>query len=105
MDHDLKYGIPVADFKNVITILKENVKIDHAILFGSRAKGTYSNGSDVDIALLGKDLKLNDILQISEEIEQLFLPWKFDLIIFNRIKEQALIEHINRVGIELFQTG
>jgi len=102
MVQDLKYGIPVSDFNNVIAILKENTRIEQAILFGSRAKGTYSNGSDVDIALLGKDLKLGDILEASEDIEKLFLPWKFDLVIFSRIKEQALKEHINRVGIELF---
>ncbi len=96
-----KYGLPVTDFEKIVSILKDDDNVKQAILFGSRAKGSFKNGSDVDIALLGKDLKLADILHISERIEQLFLPWKFDLVIYGRIKEQALIEHINRVGIKL----
>ena len=98
-----KYGLPEIDFNKVVSILKSNSKVEQAVLFGSRAKGTFSNGSDVDIAVMGETLKLKDILEILDEIEQLFLPWKFDLVIFNRIKEQALIEHINRVGVKLFQ--
>jgi len=46
---------------------------------------------------------LNDVLNLSLEIDELFLPYKFDLIIFDRIREKALVEHINRVGIVLFQ--
>ena len=97
-----KYGIPLSDLKNVISILKGNVKIRKAILFGSRAKGDFSNGSDVDIALIGNELKLLDILQLSGKIDDLYLPWKFDLVIYNRITEEALKEHIDRVGVELF---
>ncbi|HKJ43032.1 MAG TPA: nucleotidyltransferase domain-containing protein [Sunxiuqinia sp.] len=96
-----KYGLPDSDVESVISILKKHSKIEKAILFGSRAKGNYSNGSDVDIALVGKDLKSTDIFTISEKIEQLYLPWKFDIVIYDRIKEKTLIEHIDRVGIPL----
>jgi predicted nucleotidyltransferase len=102
MQENTIYGLPESDFSKIITILKNHSKIEQATLFGSRAKGTFSNGSDVDIALTGENLKLNDILEVSEEIDKLFLPWKFDLVIFNRIKEEALIDHINRVGVQLF---
>ncbi len=97
-----KYGLPKSDVQNVVSILRKNPKIERAILFGSRAKGNFTNGSDVDIALVGENLKLSDILEISGQIEQLFLPWKFDLVIYDRIKEKALIDHIDRVGISLF---
>jgi len=72
-------------------------------LFGSRAKGTYHAGSDVDIALFGDDLCLNDILDLSVEIEKLSMPYKFDLIINSSIKEIALLDHIKRVGMILFE--
>jgi predicted nucleotidyltransferase len=72
-------------------------------LFGSRAKGTYSNGSDIDIALKGGNILLNDRLDLSNTLEELLLPFKFDLIIYDRITESALIDHINKVGISLIQ--
>ena len=98
-----KYGLPESDVESVISILQKNSKIETAILFGSRAKGNFTNGSDVDIALVGTHLKLNDIVEINLEIEKLFLPWKFDLVIYSRIKEKALIDHIDRVGIPLLR--
>ena len=103
MDASLtKYGLTNSDVNNVISVLEKNNKIEKVVLFGSRAKGNYQDGSDVDISLIGKDLNLNDILELSLEIDNLFLPYKFDLIIHNRIKEKALLEHIKRVGITLF---
>ena len=80
-----------------------NPKIEKAILFGSRAKGNFEPGYDIDIALTGDDLNLKDILNAKSEIDDLYLPWKFDLIIYERIKEKALIEHINRAGVSLFE--
>jgi predicted nucleotidyltransferase len=98
-----KYGIPTSDLNDVIFILKENEKIRKAILFGSRAKGNFTSGSDVDIALVGNKLKLADVLEISVKIDELYLPWKFDIIIYDRIKEPELKNHIERVGKVLFQ--
>lgn len=98
-----KYGLPESDLQSVISIFQKNPKIERAVLFGSRAKGNFNTGSDVDIALEGNELTLSDLLDLNLEIDNLFLPWKFDLIIYNRIKEKSLLEHIKRVGIPLFQ--
>lgn len=65
------------------------------------AKGNFCKGSDIDIALKGEELSLKDILKAKTEIHDLFLPWKIDLVIYNRIKEEELIDHIKRVGISL----
>ena len=72
-------------------------------MFGSRAKGTFSNGSDIDIALKGNNLTLKDILEATAEAEKLLLPYKLDLVLYARINEPALIEHIDRVGVVLFK--
>lgn len=98
-----KYGLSETDISDVLSILQKNQKIYKITLFGSRAKGIFKDGSDVDLALMGVNLELNDILDASNEIEELLLPFKFDLIIYNRIEEKNLIEHIDRVGIVLFE--
>jgi len=101
MNEQKRYGLSELDLSKVISILIKNEKIDEVILFGSRAKGNFSNGSDIDLALKGNCLTLNDILDASIEIDKLYLPYKFDLIIFDRINEKKLIDHIDRVGISL----
>ncbi len=93
-------GISTDDLNNILGILKKNQKISEVILFGSRAKGTYESGSDIDIALKGNNLVLNDILDISIALDELLLPYKFDLIIYD--KEKDLLEHISGTGIPLF---
>jgi predicted nucleotidyltransferase len=102
MNETERYGIPEADLEKLIYVLQKNPKIETAVLFGSRAKGNFEPGSDIDIALKGNNLNLKDILNAKIEIEKLYLPWKTDLIIYQRIKEDALIEHIKRMGIKLF---
>ncbi len=102
MTEKLKYGLYESDLNQVISILTGNPKITSLVLFGSRAKGTFNNGSDIDIALVGNNIVLNDILDLTTEIEKLALPYRFDLVIYKRIKEKELVNHIKRVGIVLF---
>jgi len=73
------------------------------VLFGSRAKGNFKAGSDIDIALFGDSLKVNDLLVLASDLDNLWLPNKFDLVIFDHIKEQSLIDHIERVGVSLWE--
>jgi len=71
------------------------------VLFGSRAKGNCKPGSDVDIALKGDGLKFKDILEMSVELDQLGLPYMFDLVIYSRIDQKSPPDHIDRLGISL----
>ncbi len=102
MNKSRKYGLLKMDIERIISIFKSNSKIDNVILFGSRAIGNYKPGSDIDIALKGADIKLNDILNVVAELDKLLTPYKFDVVIYNRITENALTDHIDRVGISLF---
>jgi predicted nucleotidyltransferase len=103
MYNSFQYGIPESDLGALVSELIKNDKIKEIILFGSRAKGTFKNGSDIDIALKGSNLKLKDILDASLAIDKLLLPYKLDLVIYDRVKEPALIDHIKRIGIVLFR--
>jgi predicted nucleotidyltransferase len=97
-----QFGILPDDLDSIISILRSNPKVKSVILFGSRAKGSYDPGSDIDIALKGEELNLDDLIGFYIELDKLLIPYKVDIVIFNRIEEQALIEHIYRVGIVLY---
>lgn len=101
MNKDLNVGLSSEDLERIVRIIKQCSKVDEVILFGSRAKGTFTNGSDIDIALKGDHILRDDVLDLLIELEALNLPYKFDLVIFNRIEEDALIAHISSVGISL----
>jgi len=97
-----QYGLSKQDVDNIITTVSNNSEITEIILFGSRALGTYKNGSHIDLALKGNDLNLNTILTVSMALDELDLPYQFDLILYDRIKEQTLKNHINTKGLVLY---
>jgi len=99
----LEIGISDHILSSILNVVQENSKVNEVVLFGSRAKGNFANGSDIDLALKGNEINLNDILEMSVSLEKLNLPYKIDLIIFDRIQETALIEHISKNGICLFK--
>lgn len=103
MSEHRKYGLLESDLESILEVLRSNSKIDQVILFGSRAKGDNSNGSDIDLAIRGKDLKLDDILDAKTRFDELPIPYKIDLIIYERISEQDLKDHVDRVGVVLYE--
>jgi uncharacterized protein len=97
-----KYGIPHELWNSIISTIQSSEKVTGITLFGSRAKGSHKNGSDIDFALMGKELTTKDIISISKALDDLDLPWQIDLLIFDSITEQSLIEHIKRCGIRIY---
>ena len=78
-------------------------QINQVILYGSRAKGTQRNGSDVDLTIRGEDVTLSQLLKIENDLDELLLPYKIDLSLYHHIDNPDLIEHIRRVG-KIFYT-
>lgn len=98
----MKFGLEVQIIENIISVLEQHPKVDKAFVFGSRAKGNYRPDSDIDIAIKGNEITTDDIIAISVAIETKGITHKFDLIDYDSIKEPALKEHIDRVGIEFY---
>jgi predicted nucleotidyltransferase len=83
-------------------VFKKYSKIQKVLLYGSRAKGNFKNGSDIDLVLVGVGLSTHQLLKIENEIEELLLPYKIDLSIYDQIDSKSLLEHIDRVGLEFY---
>jgi predicted nucleotidyltransferase len=81
-------------------VLGRHPEIDGAVLFGSRAKGTAAPASDVDLALEGVDDPLR-VEAIGAELEELPLPYRFDVKALATIRSQPLLDHIRRVGVRI----
>ena len=84
-------------------VFKQFDAIDKVVLYGSRALGTHKPGSDIDLALFGKNVTPDLIASIAILIDDLLLPYTLDLTAYDLIDNVALREHIDRVGLELFQ--
>lgn len=90
-------GLSVHAVTAIRGVLASHPQVDRAILFGSRAKGNYRNGSDIDLALTG-DISFDELGKLSWELDDLLLPWEMDLVALDRLTDPDLRAHIQRVG-------
>lgn len=94
----MKFGLTEKDLDKLYEVLRVFPNVEKVIIFGSRAMDKYKPGSDIDLAFFGKNLDTNTLNKIEWQFEELNMPYTFDLILFNKINNQAVIDHINRVG-------
>lgn len=97
------YGLKDKVIQEIGGVFSKYPQIEKAILYGSRAKGNYRNGSDIDLTLQGEGLTLTMLFRIETELDDLMLPYKIDLSNFHQIGNPDLVAHIERVGLVFYQ--
>lgn len=97
------YGLQAHTIEAIQGVLAQYPQVEKVILYGSRAKGNYRNGSDIDLTLFGNSLDLNVLQKIEIALDDLLLPYTIDLSIFHQIQNPELINHIRRVGMVFFE--
>lgn len=98
----IETGLPTTVLASIMEVLNRHPNIEQAIIYGSRAMGKYRPGSDIDLTLKGT-LSYGELLVIETELDDLMLPYKIDLSLYSQLDNPDLIDHIQRVGKELFQ--
>ncbi|WOG29992.1 nucleotidyltransferase domain-containing protein [Endozoicomonas sp. 8E] len=102
----MKFGLSDKTIEAIQDVLSQHRQIGRAVIYGSRAKGNYRTGSDIDLTLVaakGETLDLNLLIKIDDALDNLLLPYSFDLSILAGIDNPALVEHIQRVGQLFYQ--
>lgn len=101
----MKYGLEDTELDMLLALFGRHREIESVILYGSRAKGVNKPFSDVDITLVGTAITRHTLNELSMEIDDLLLPYQFDISIFNNLRNEALIDHITRRGIVIYNSA
>ena len=99
-------GLTTQDIEKLNSVFSRHKEIKAVSLYGSRAMQTYKPGSDIDLSLKlnqGYQPNLSLYSQIADELDNLNLIYLIDLSFIAEIQNQDLIDHINRVGIIIYQ--
>lgn len=97
-------GLTNEEMQKLVVVLSTQPNIEKAIVYGSRAKGTNREFSDVDMTLMGKNLSHSDLNQVALKIDDLLLPYEFDLSLYSSLTNENLLEHIKRVGKVIYES-
>lgn len=101
----MKYGLSQSVIQKINAVLSRYPSVQKATLYGSRAKGNYKNGSDIDLTLHGNGLSLNLVYKILNDFDNLLLPYTIDLSVFDDIRDPDVVDHIRRVGVAFYEKG
>ncbi len=99
----MSHGLTAQTVERLIGALSRFPQIEKAVIYGSRAKGNYRPGSDLDLTLFGGQLDHALLTAIGNELDDLLLPYTIDLSLFHQLTQPELIEHIQRVGLVLYE--
>ncbi len=97
-----RFGLNPSTIEKIRRVFSGHPEVERVILYGSRAKGNYRPGSDIDLAILGEGVTLTQLLKIENELDELLLPYKIDLSQLHKIENPDLVAHIPRGGKVFF---
>lgn len=98
------FGLKKTDLEYIVCRIKEFNEIEKAVIFGSRAKGNYKPGSDIDIGIYGENITFDTISSLHSKLEDEGpLPYFIDIVDCTHLNHDELKEHIERVGKIIYE--
>jgi len=94
----MRFGLSDSVIKELQDVFRRHANIKKVLIFGSRSKGNYREGSDIDLAVVGNNIDYNQLLSILCEIDDLGLLYSVDLLDYTKKKGTPIGDHIDRVG-------
>ena len=98
----MKFGLKDSTIDRINSVFTGQPEIERVLIYGSRAKGSFRNGSDIDLTIVG-DVTHRQRLRIEQALDDLLLPYKIDLSLLREIDNRQLLDHIDRVGQVFYQ--
>lgn len=99
----MNYGLKDESIESIRNIFRKYPEVEKVILYGSRAKGNFKPASDIDLTFIGDTIDQTILNKISWELDDLLLPYTFDLSIYNHLDGFELLDHIQRVGVLFYR--
>lgn len=97
-------GLTIRDQRTIESILAKYEVVKKVYLFGSRAKGSFNSGSDVDLAIMNNGVSHSDLVRIKSDLDESDLPYFVDVILYPLLNHLPLKNHIDRVGKLIYES-
>lgn len=101
----MRFGLSETVIRELQEVFSRHANIKKVLIFGSRSKGNFRAGSDIDLAIVGNDIDYNLLLTISCEIDNLNFLYSVDLLDYQQKKGTPIGDHIDRVGQVFYEAA
>ncbi|RTY94179.1 nucleotidyltransferase domain-containing protein [Flavobacterium sp. GSN2] len=101
----IQFGLKQKDIDKINQVFASYEGIDSVVIYGSRAKGNFKAGSDIDLTIIENSLTFPEFLEIENALDDLLLPYKIDLSLKRKISNVDLLSHINKIGKLFYKRG
>lgn len=96
-------GLAIEDIELIREVFSRHENIEKVLIYGSRAMGNYKPASDIDLTLIGSHIDLGLQNEIELELDDLMLPYKFDISVYDKITNSEFLELIQKEGKEFYE--
>ena len=98
-----QFGLTARDMQTIRAIFAKYTEITLVYVFGSRAKGNYRKGSDLDLAVMSPNIREKIIRRLKNDFEESSLPFTVDLVHYPTLTHPGLKMHIESVGVSFYE--
>ena len=100
----MPHGLSAQTLQKIRNVFVQYPEVEEVVLYGSRARGDYKNGSDIDLTLRGNSELTHTLLsRIANDLDDQLLPYTIDLSILKNIYNPEMVDQIERVGVALYK--
>jgi predicted nucleotidyltransferase len=95
-------NIPEKTLSSLVNYFHKSNLVKEVVLYGSRARGTHTDRSDIDLVIRNSRLDRHQLGKLKLDIDNSAIPYMVDLQIYEAIKNPRLRDHIDRVGVVVY---
>lgn len=98
---DSQYGVSQSIWRQILKTCFSFPDVECVILYGSRATGSYRQGSDIDLAIDAPSMTDREFAQLWNAIDDLPIVFSMDVVHLQKLQNEALLQAIRMYGISL----
>jgi predicted nucleotidyltransferase len=101
----LSFGLSEKTLSSLRAYFARVSEVEQVILYGSRARGDYHKGSDIDLMLIGANITPRLLSKMDMEIDDLLLPYVVQISDRKEIRDARFLEVVEREGVVFWERG
>ncbi len=95
------FGLPQRTIDELLQYFSSKQDVEKVVIYGSRTKGTFHRGSDIDFAVWTDNHE--EFFRIAGELDELPTPYKYDVLDYKTLTHEGMKNSVDKDGIVFYE--